>query len=82
MMGYRSVCLLVVFGPVKECWKMAPICLFWCLWRERNNRSFEDVEKTPEELLSSFYHTLYLWTTAYVFPLSFSFLDFLTRFSS
>jgi len=40
------------------------------------------VEKTPEELLSSFYHTLYLWITAYVFPLSFSYLDFLTRFSN
>jgi hypothetical protein len=53
-------------------WKMATICLFLCLWRERNNRSFEDVEKTSEELLSSFYHTLYLWTMAYVLPLSFS----------
>jgi hypothetical protein len=63
-------------------WKMTPTCLFWCLWRERNNRSFEDVEKTPEELLSSFYHTLYLWTTDYVFSLSFSFLDLLTRFFS
>jgi len=57
-------------------WKMASTCLFWCLWRERNNRSFEDMKKTPEELLSSFYHTWYLRTTAYVFPLSFSFLDF------
>jgi hypothetical protein len=63
-------------------WKMAPTCLFWRLWRERNNRSFEDVEQTFGELLSSFYHTLYLWTTAYVFPLSFSFLDFFTCFSS
>jgi len=63
-------------------WKMVSTCLFWCLWRERNNRSFEDMEKTLEELLSSFHHTLYLWTTAYVFPLSFSFLNFLTRFSS
>jgi hypothetical protein len=63
-------------------WKMASTCLFWYLWRERNNRSFEDVEKTPDKLLSSFYHTPYLWTTAYVSPLSFSFLDFLTRFSS
>jgi hypothetical protein len=37
-------------------WKMTPICLFWCLWRERNNRSFEDLEKTSEEifLLSHF----------------------------
>jgi len=40
------------------------------------------VEKTPEDLLSYFYHTLRFWTTAYVFPLSFSFLDFLTHFSS
>jgi hypothetical protein len=63
-------------------WKIAPICLFWYLWRERNNRSFADVEKTTEELLSSFYHTMYLWTRAYVFPLSFSFLDFLARFFS
>jgi hypothetical protein len=61
---------------------MAPTRLFWCLWKERNNWSFEDVKKTFEELLSSFYHTLYLWITAYVFPLSFSCLDFLTRFSS
>jgi len=61
---------------------MAPTCLFWCLWRERNNQNFEDVEKTSEEILYSFYHTLYLWTTAYVFLLSFSFLDFLTRFPS
>jgi len=41
-------------------WKIVPTCLFWCLWRERNNQSFEDVEKTFEELLSSFYHTLYI----------------------
>jgi hypothetical protein len=62
-------------------WKMASTCLFWCLWRERNNRSFKEVEKTSEEILSSFffffYHSLYLRTTAFVFPLSFSFLIFL-----
>jgi hypothetical protein len=36
-------------------WKMASTCLFWCLWRERNNRSFKEVEKTSEEILSSFF---------------------------
>jgi hypothetical protein len=60
-------------------WKIAPICLFWCLWRERNNRSFEDLESTLEEILFSFYLTLYFWTTAYVHPLSFTFADFLSR---
>jgi hypothetical protein len=50
-------------------------------WRERNNRSFEDLESTLEAILSSFYLTLYFWTTAYVHPLSFTFAEFLARFS-
>jgi hypothetical protein len=75
--------LLVVFGPVEECYSVKngahlPLLV---LLEGRNNQNFEDVEKTLDKLLSSYY-TLYLWTTAYVFPLSFSFLDFLTRFSS
>jgi hypothetical protein len=61
--------------------KMVPICLFWCLWREINNKSFEDLESTLEEILSSFYLSLYFWTTAYVHPWSFTFADFLARFS-
>jgi len=31
-------------------WKMMPSCLLWCLWRERNDRNFEDREKALEEL--------------------------------
>jgi hypothetical protein len=46
-----------------------------------NNRSFENLENTLEEILSSFYITLYFWTTAYVHPLSFSFNNFIARFS-
>jgi hypothetical protein len=46
-----------------------------------NNSSFEDLERSLEKILSSFYHTLYLWTTAYVYPLFFSFDVFLARFS-
>jgi nitrogen fixation-related uncharacterized protein len=62
-------------------WKIALICLFWCLWREMNNRSFKDLESTLEEILFSFYLTLYFWTMAYVHPLSFSFDHLLARFS-
>jgi hypothetical protein len=36
-------------------WKMVPLCLMWCLWRERNDRSFEDQERTLEELKSFFF---------------------------
>jgi hypothetical protein len=61
-------------------WKMAHICPFWCLWREINNKSFEDLESTLEEILSSFYLTLYFWTMVYVHPLSYTFADLLARF--
>jgi hypothetical protein len=62
-------------------WKTAPICIFWCLWWERNNRSFEDLERSLEEILSLLYHSLYCWTSAYVHHLYISFSYFLTRFS-
>jgi hypothetical protein len=26
-------------------WKMVPHCILWCIWRERNNRCFEDSPK-------------------------------------
>jgi hypothetical protein len=35
-------------------WKMVPLCIMWCLWRERNDRSFENLERTLEELKSFF----------------------------
>jgi hypothetical protein len=35
-------------------WKMIPLCLMWCIWRERNDRSFEDSERTVAELKAFF----------------------------
>jgi len=61
-------------------WRMVPTCLFLCVWKERNNRYFEDLERSLEDILSSFFHTLYLWTVAFVSPLSLSFGDFLVCF--
>jgi hypothetical protein len=39
-------------------WKMVLICLFWCLWKERNNRCFEDLERSLEDILASFFQIL------------------------
>jgi hypothetical protein len=61
-------------------WKMMLACLFWFLWRELNDINFED-ETTLGEILSLFYEILYLWTAAYVSPLSISYGDFLVRFA-
>jgi hypothetical protein len=40
-------------------WKMVHCCLICCLWRERNDRQFEDKERTIEELISFFFYSLY-----------------------
>jgi hypothetical protein len=45
-----------------------------------NNRCFKDLERSLDDILASFLHTLYLWTMAFVYPLSLSFSDFLVRF--
>jgi hypothetical protein len=63
-------------------WKMIPCCLLWCLWRERNDRQFEDKERTIEELIFFFFYSLYSWTAAFLAPLVISFNDFLVLFSS
>lgn len=61
--------------------KMVSTCLFWCLWKERNDRNFEDRERSMGDIISVLFETLYLWTAAYLFLLSISFNDFLFRFA-
>jgi hypothetical protein len=56
-------------------WKMVPICILWCVWKEIN------LESSMEDILTSFFHTLYFWTVAFLSPLSISFADFFVRFS-
>jgi hypothetical protein len=62
-------------------WKMVPICIFWCVWKERNLRCFKDLENSMEDILALFFHILYLWTVAFLSLLLISFIDFLVRFS-
>jgi hypothetical protein len=58
-----------------------PSCLLWCLWREMNDKSFEDRERSLEKLKSLFFfYTLYLWTTTFVSPLVISYYDVLLLF--
>jgi hypothetical protein len=59
-------------------WKMMHLCL----WREMNDRSFENRDKTLEEIKSLFFNTLYLRIAAFVSPLVISYHDFLVLFAS
>jgi hypothetical protein len=62
-------------------WKMVPICICWCVWKERNLRCFEDLENSMEDFVASFFHMLYLWTEAFLSPMSISYSNFLVCFS-
>jgi hypothetical protein len=63
-------------------WKMVPLCLMWCIWRECNARYFEDTSRSFEEILHSFLFILYTWAAGWLAPLVISFQDFLSRSSS
>jgi hypothetical protein len=63
-------------------WKMVPLCIMWCLWSERNERFFEDSERSLEDLLHFFFITLFTWAAAWLAPRVISFSEFLLLFSS
>jgi hypothetical protein len=45
-----------------------PSCLLWCLWREINDRSFEDRERSLEELKSLFFLYFVSMDNKFCFP--------------
>jgi hypothetical protein len=63
-------------------WKMIPLCLMWCIWRERNIRCFEDSLRSFEKICHYFLFTLSIWTAGWLASTVISFPDFLSRFSS
>ena len=58
--------------------KLAPHCLIWCIWHERNARSFEGRERSLLEIKSSFLHTLFEWSVVFSHFSCSSFPFFLT----
>ena len=59
-------------------WNLAPLCLMWCLWREQNRRTFEDMESSDDQLLASFNGTLFDWSRTWGLTFSDSLLMFLS----
>ena len=46
-------------------WNLAPLCLMWCLWRERNRRTFKDLDSSNDQKLASFDRTFFDWSRAW-----------------
>jgi hypothetical protein len=63
-------------------WRLVPLCLMWCLWRERNARSFDDREIGLLELKRLLLQTLYTWRVAWNTTHASTFSEFLDLCSS
>ena len=44
----------------KKAWKVAPLCIFWSIRRERNRRAFEDKECLDQTFKSFFFFVFFL----------------------
>ena len=58
-------------------WRLVPICLFWCIWGERNWRTFQEEEMSDPCLRSFFFRSLLEWFQQFLDLDSPSFLNFL-----
>ena len=64
-----------------EIWDLVPGCLMWIVWLERNRRSFEDKEKTLEELKILCQCSLMEWSHCWGFTECSSLSEFLPSLS-
>jgi hypothetical protein len=58
-------------------WRMAPFCLMWCIWGERNACSFEDCESGLINLKKLVIQTLFMWRVKIQSVSVCSYFDFL-----
>ena len=51
------------FGRLRNgvIWKVVPPCLMWCIWKEMNNRCFEDSGRAMPNIKHLFIRTLLDW---------------------
>ena len=58
-------------------WRLAPLCLMWCLWREWNAKGFEDCDNGLLEIKKMMLQSLYIWRVAWNSLPVFNFFEFL-----
>ena len=62
-------------------WNLIPLCLMWCIWRERNWRTFEDLDRYEDQMLALFSGSFFDWARAWGLTSSDSFPLFLSSLS-
>ena len=64
-----------------QIWNLVPLCILWCIWKERNQRTFEDLDSSGDQMLASFSGTLFDWSPAWGLMTSDSLPSFLSSLS-
>uniref|UniRef100_A0A7N2KNL6 RNA-directed DNA methylation 4 n=1 Tax=Quercus lobata TaxID=97700 RepID=A0A7N2KNL6_QUELO len=66
---------------LSQIWNLVPLCILWCIWKERNRRTFEDLDSSGDQMLASFSGTLFDWSRAWGLMTSGSLPSFLSSLS-
>ena len=64
-----------------DIWNLVPGCLMWIVWLEQNRRSFEDKEKTLDELKVLCHRSLLEWSCCWGFMDYSSLSEFMSSLS-
>ena len=62
-------------------WMAMPLCLMWSLWNERNQCTFDGIERPVSILKENLLRTLFTWSHVFGVISSTSFLDFIDSLS-
>ena len=60
----------------KEAWQMAPICIFWSVWKEMNLSAFGNEELSLQRRKYSFVCNLWSWVRVLIVLSPFSLVSF------
>nr|CAN60781.1 hypothetical protein VITISV_022451 [Vitis vinifera] len=60
----------------EKAWRAAPLGLMWTIWKERNKRVFDDIERNDQDIKSIFLYTFVNWARAHIKEHTFSLIDF------
>ena len=69
---------------LKKCWvhgiwKLIPIAIWWCMWKERNHRIFDNKALSLQDLKLYVLGTLYSWSQVLKRSSTVSLLDFVDK---
>ena len=64
-----------------DIWNLVPLCLMWRIWKERNRRTFKDLDRFEDHLLAIFSSSMFDWTRTWELTSSNSLPLFLSSLS-